>query len=72
MRAEATAAGNGPMAPDELDELRAWLRDDGDVEVARATGLSRLAVTRMAAQLDVHAGSRRRAREALERRKGHR
>ena len=62
--------GTGPLDPQEVEALRAWVAEDGEAAVVVGTKLSRFAVARLLGGMNVHVGTRLAAREALARRRG--
>lgn len=60
--------GRAPLDPAEVSSLSRWLDDDGELEIIRQTGLSRIAIYRLAAGLSVQVGTRAILRAALARR----
>jgi hypothetical protein len=60
--------GTRPLEAAQASALKEWITRDGEAAVVEATGLSRFAVARLAAGLDVHATTRLAARSAMARR----
>lgn len=58
--------GNAPLERAEAERLRAWLKREGDVGLAKITRISRMALCRAGSELPLQRSVRMALRTALE------